>query len=50
MSETCDVQFFLFHHIHAGEATGTDPGSIYCALGDVYLEKKRTLEMVEGRK
>jgi hypothetical protein len=48
MSETGDVQFFLFHHIHAGEATGTGPGSIqYCAigaLGAVYLEIKYSRE------
>jgi hypothetical protein len=44
MSETGDVQFFLFHHIHAGEATGTDTGSIYCALGAVYLEKKNSID------
>jgi hypothetical protein len=48
MSETGDVQFFLFHHIHAGEATGKDPGNIYCALGAVYLEKKRTAERGRG--
>ncbi len=47
MSETGDVQFFLFHHIHAGEATGTGIKYYWCtigALGAVYLEIKNSGE------